>query len=287
MANLLATPALWHIDFDSPPPSSWNGSAYTINVSSSSTASFQLLYNGGSQPVAGDVIAGSINFTCVDGLPPGNTAKVVLYDPLNGDVLTSQPISYGTPSDFSFDAFAYPTDAWLETGLDGVRLLLEVSNAPATGFPAYLYGLQLAATPTVQPPPVIAACDEIGIVSRVFASAHDRTRIHQISVPPGERRCVVADYNGAIPVGRSIAAIEWRLQCQGVVAISNAAIPATRQAQVQIQAGCPGRTALRCMATLDNGEVYVQRFMVEVPCMPSFGDEAVTSGPTTLTAVAA
>ncbi|WP_369916526.1 hypothetical protein AB8810_11070 [Xanthomonas sp. NCPPB 3005] len=130
-------------------------------------------------------------------------------------------------------------------------------------------------------------CDEIGIVSRAFVSAHDRLRVHSIQVPPGERRCVVADYNGALPAGRSIVAVEWRLSSQGVAAMSAAAIPTTRQAQVQIQVGYPGRVALRCVATLDNGEVYVQRFMVEVPPMPSFGDEAITSGPLVLSAVAA
>lgn len=129
-------------------------------------------------------------------------------------------------------------------------------------------------------------CDEIGSVSRAIVSAHDRTRIHQISVPPGERRCVVADFNGALPLGRSIATAEWRLAGLGVASMSSAAIPTSRVTQVQLKVGYPGQVALRCLATLDNGEVYVQRFMIVVPSMPFFGDEQVQAGPQVLTVVA-
>ncbi|KMM77073.1 hypothetical protein ACP93_02605 [Xanthomonas sp. NCPPB 1128] len=133
----------------------------------------------------------------------------------------------------------------------------------------------------------MSACDEIGTVSRAYVSAHDRTRIHQVSVPPGERRCVVADFNGALSPARSIASAEWRLSSLGVASMSDAAIPNARTAQVQVRVGFPGQVALRCVATLDNGETYVQRYVIVVPSMPFFGDEAVQAGPLVLTAVPA
>ncbi|XQA72078.1 hypothetical protein ACM9XA_11305 [Xanthomonas sacchari] len=154
-----------------------------------------------------------------------------------------------------------------------------------------LYGYDQLGTFTLAPgqdpdPQTAVPCDEIGTVSRAYVSAHDRTRIHQINVPPGERRCVVADFNGALPPGRSIAAAEWRLSSLGVASMSGAAIPSAREAQVQVQVGYPGTVALRCVATLDNGEVYVQRYMIVVPVMPFFGDETVQYGPQVLSAVA-
>ncbi|WP_435013004.1 hypothetical protein [Xanthomonas arboricola] len=134
-------------------------------------------------------------------------------------------------------------------------------------------------------PPQPAGCDEIGRVSRAFVSAHTRTRVRGVHVGAGERRCVVADYNGAIPPSRSIARVEWRLAGDGVARIFEAAIPTTRQTQVQLHAQRAGRVMLRCLATLDNGEVYVQSFMVLVAPDP-FADQAGAGGSLVLTAVA-
>jgi hypothetical protein len=282
MANLLANPGLWHVDFDAPPPSSWNGSAYEISVSSGTTAIFQLLYNGGSQPAPGDVIAGSITYTATDGLPPGNTPMMVLYDPLNGDVLASQPISYGTPSEFSFDASAYPTDAWLETGLNGVRLLLEVSNAPATGFPAYLYGLQLSVTPTAVPEPVVEACQEIGRATRNYLSAYQRDRVFRASLYAAEKRCLVTNFNGAIQPGRSIVSATWQTWDTSQCVMSSPAISG-REVQVTVAAQYAGNCRIRVDATLDNGEVYSAWHVIRVQPAPYFNNPGWVTGPSSLT----
>lgn len=147
------------------------------------------------------------------------------------------------------------------------------------------YNVQLWVWDGDGPTPTDGACDEIGRVSRAFVSAHNRTRVHGVHVGAGERRCVVADYNGALPVGRSIARAEWRLAGDGVARMSEAAIPTPRQTQVQLHAQHAGRVMLRCLATLDNGEVYVQSFMVLVSPDP-FADQAGAGGSLVLTAVA-
>jgi hypothetical protein len=129
------------------------------------------------------------------------------------------------------------------------------------------------------------SCDEIGQATRAYVSAHDRTRIHGSRLIRGEKRCLVADYNGAISAGRIIASIVWRCFDGYAAAMSNARIlDGSRQAAVDVSANWPGCEWLQCEATLDNGEVYVQRFRVDVRDFPCFDTPPVVSGPLVLTA---
>jgi hypothetical protein len=129
----------------------------------------------------------------------------------------------------------------------------------------------------VAPPPV--ACDEIGRVSRAIVSAHNRTRVHNTRLYPREKRCLVANFNGAIPPGRSIVTATWEMEYASSVSIANPSIVG-RSAQVMIQACYRGRQAMRCQVELDNGEIYNQLFLVEVLDGPYFTDEATAPGPT-------
>lgn len=134
------------------------------------------------------------------------------------------------------------------------------------------------------PAPEPTPCEELGRVSRAYVSAHDRTRVHGLNLYSRERRCLVANFNGAIPKARTIASAVWDMESPCAVGMSGAAIVG-REAQVMLSAVRDGVEWIRCEVTLDNGEVYNQLFRVEVLAGPQFGDTG-TAGPSRLTATA-
>lgn len=125
--------------------------------------------------------------------------------------------------------------------------------------------------------------DEIGRATRAYVSAHNRTRVHAVRLYPREKRCLVADFNGALPAVRSITSAVWDVDPAVAVAIADAAI-SDREAQVTVTAVWRGCDAIRCEVTLDSGEVYNQLFQVAVLDGPCFGDASGPTGPTRLTA---
>jgi hypothetical protein len=77
----------------------------------------------------------------------------------------------------------------------------------------------------------------------------------------GEVRCLVADFNGALPKGRTIASVIWRC-AQGFPVVMSDAVIDGRATRIQVSAQYPGVGAFKCEATMDNGEVYAQAFQV-------------------------
>lgn len=127
-------------------------------------------------------------------------------------------------------------------------------------------------------------CDELGRVTRIYASGYDRARVHDGRLVRGESRCLVVDFNGAIPAGRTITSVTWRCSDPTVIMMSNARIPVgARSVAVDVRANLPCDTAIKCEATLDNGEACMQLIRLAVMDSPWFGDETTASGPTTLT----
>jgi hypothetical protein len=146
--------------------------------------------------------------------------------------------------------------------VDADILLPETSDQPAE---FSLVSLVTEDPPTPPGPGPDFPCEEIGPVSRVDVSAHNRTRQHSVRVLPGERRCLVANFNGAVPASRTITAATWRMDSTVVASMSDGKLLSPyRQTEVSVTAALPGTTAIECRATFDNGEVYSQRFMVEV-----------------------
>lgn len=129
--------------------------------------------------------------------------------------------------------------------------------------------------------PPAETCQELGRVTRAYVSAYDRARIHQFRLYPSEKRCLVANFNGAIPAGRTITHAEWRMDIISAVAMSAPAI-AGREARVMVYATYWGDVAIRCTVTLDNGEIYSQLFAGRVLNGPYFGTEATAAGPAVL-----
>lgn len=137
----------------------------------------------------------------------------------------------------------------------------------------------------VPPPPIIPPCAEFGRVTRVYASGYDRARIHDGRLVRGESRCLVVEFNGAIPPARTITSVTWRCADPSVIVMSNARIQTgARSVAVDVRANWPRDAAIKCVATLDNGEVYAQLIRLAVLDSPWFvGETNGSTGPTTLT----
>ena len=127
-------------------------------------------------------------------------------------------------------------------------------------------------------------CDELGRVTRIYASGYDRARVHDGRLVHGESRCLVVELNGAIPAGRTVTSVTWRCADPAVIVMSNARIQTgARSVAVDVRANWTCDTAIKCEATLDNGEVYAQLIRLGVMDSPWFGDETQAVGPATLT----
>jgi len=127
-------------------------------------------------------------------------------------------------------------------------------------------------------------CDELGRVTRVYASGYNRTRVHDGRLVRGESRCLLVNFNGAISASRTITSVTWRCADPSVVVMSNARIQAgARSVAVDVRANLPCDTAVKCEATLDNSERYMQLIRLAVMDSPWFADETAASGPATLT----
>lgn len=130
----------------------------------------------------------------------------------------------------------------------------------------------------------ISACVELGRSTRCYVSAFQRDRVHHSNMSQGETRCLVADFNGALPKGRSIASVKWKCAVGFPVVMSNATISG-RETKVDIQAQSCGCASFKCEATMDNGEVYVQMFSIDVSSRWRwfwFEDQSFAQGPTEL-----
>lgn len=141
-------------------------------------------------------------------------------------------------------------------------------------------------TPEIEAVAPVASCDELGRTTRCYVSGFDRTRVHAVRVVRGEKRCLVADFNGAFSDSRSIAGVVWRCLNNSTVIMENARIQTDqRSTAIDITANYEGCSALKCAVTLDNGEVYMQRFDVSIRGCRWFENEtSMQQGPTELTA---
>lgn len=268
MANLLLDPNLW-ADGSGSPPSSWDGSSYVVSVGSGTSGAFWINYSGAA-PSPGDTLAGSAVQT--NTTTPEPDVYLCLVETNSFVVLQSVRLPAGVPVDFSWPA------------LEHMRLVL--SSAPDSPYEASLYGLNLSVTPAA---PEEVRCEEHGRVTRAYVSGYQRDRVHRSRLVRGERRCLVANFNGAIPPARTIASATWRCDQNQAVYMANPRITdAGRVAEVDITAQIGWGARVKCEAVLDNGEVYTQRFVIRVVSAPYFMGEPTwyAQGPTELTATA-
>jgi len=90
-----------------------------------------------------------------------------------------------------------------------------------------------------------------------FASAYNRTRVHNIELVRGESRTFRAEFKGAVPVGVTVVAATWRCDCSQVAIMSNATYDDTGT-QIRLTAGYWGCAWLKAAVTLSNGDVLEQ-----------------------------
>lgn len=137
------------------------------------------------------------------------------------------------------------------------------------------------------------ACKEIGRTTRAYVSAYSLSNVHQTRVRRRTKRCIIANFNGALPAGVGITKVTWRTNHPWVCHISNPSlVPLVtggplRQAQVTCDFDNPGIGSLKAEITTDTGEIYVQLFEFSVWDSPLF-DEPFNpnTGPYNITATA-
>jgi hypothetical protein len=129
---------------------------------------------------------------------------------------------------------------------------------------------------------------QLGRVTRSYVNGYNRSAVSVGQLRRREKREVIANFNGAIPVGTTIESATWRANSPWVTFMSAAAISADqRESSINVDFQNPGWGWMRCEVTLDNGEIYNQVFDFTVRDTPWFSDEVlVTSGPYSLTVVA-
>lgn len=155
--------------------------------------------------------------------------------------------------------------------------------------PTFAVTFEMDVEAPVPPPEPVEACEEIGRVTRAYVSGYQRARTHRSRMVRGERRCLTADFNGAIPKSRTITSVTWRCNIPQSAYMRDAAIvEGGREVRVDVTAQLGAECWIKCEATLDNGEVYNQVFVLYVRNSPWFMGETApqSTGPYELTVTA-
>ncbi|ALN79498.1 hypothetical protein [Lysobacter antibioticus] len=130
-------------------------------------------------------------------------------------------------------------------------------------------------------------CQEHGRTTRAFVSGYTLDRVHVVRAARTQRRCLVADFNGAIDKSRQIAKATWRCNSPWITILDTPTISASgRAAQVNATLGNCGAGHVKCSVELDNGEIYTQVFEVRVVDAPYFAEPYQSPGPYELTVTA-
>jgi hypothetical protein len=250
--NLLSDASKWTDEASASPPSYWNGTAYEFLSAYSAAESIS------ATAAAGDVVS----FTMA--VNAASTHTTALAVTVNGTSVYTNDLQ--TLGDASFTSSALAA---------GDAVAIRFASQSGAGFEVYDLDVTLT-------PPVVA-CAELGRVTRAYVSGYQRDRVHASRLVRGEIRCLVANFNGAIPSARSIASVTWRCEQTYTVAMANARITG-REVAVDITAQLQGCAWVKCVATLDNGEAYTQMFRLAVCAAPWFdGEQSPSAGPAVLT----
>lgn len=270
MANYLNDPNEWTaIESGTNPPASWNGSQYEIVTAGNPDYGLRGGFN------AEGTIAGTV--TLLSANPWAGSElffTIAINDPRapGATIILDQPLVLNTPAEFSVTVDQF---------VDDYYILFSTNE----GFS--FYDIDAVIVPLADPAPSDETCDEPGQVTRCYVSIFDAPRIHESRLFQQGKRCLEANFNGALGVGRKIVSVKWSMQTPYSVVMDTARITADqRSTRVNITAAWTGDAWMRAQVTLDNGEIYTQLFHVVVPPSPWFGDVSPTAGPSELTASA-
>lgn len=128
---------------------------------------------------------------------------------------------------------------------------------------------------------------EIGQVTRANVSGYTRSRVHLSNLYAQETRGLSANFNGAIPVERTIESATWQTWNTAQIVMSAAALSDNlRETSIRIRSQVGGPCVIKCSVTLDNGDVYVQNFRVNVIPAPIYSNTSWSTGPESVTVTA-
>ena len=251
MANILLDGANWYDDNYGMPPSYWTGTEYEYIGSGGDGPTY---YYGATMQYQGtvndgDVVAGSITSTSADATEFGIT--------VNGTAVAAESLTNGQTYPFSFA---------LNAG-DAVVVTLGVGN--------YLYSQDAILTPSSNPSPPAPPpdCGELGRVTRAFVSGYTAARNESRRIRRFSKRCCVADFNGAMPLGCTITHARFDTTSPWSLLMSNPRVESTgRRIAVDVKFNFAGFAALKATATWSNQEVTNVEFHFQVLDTPLYPD---------------
>lgn len=139
------------------------------------------------------------------------------------------------------------------------------------------------------PPPSNPPCGELGRVTRSFVSGYTASRVETRRIRRFSKRCCVADFNGAMPLGVTITSVNFETTSPWSLFMANPRIESTgRKAAVDVSFNFAGYGGLLVTATWSNGETTNVEFGFQVNDSPLYPSAQYPSsnGPYILTATA-
>lgn len=119
-----------------------------------------------------------------------------------------------------------------------------------------------------------------GMVTDVYASGYNRSRVHLTNAYPMETRTLVFHYNGLLQPDEVITSARFNMFVPSSVLMSDAAISEDgKDASIKIQSSYVGRISIRCQVTTDQGNVYPQLVAIRVLRGPWYNDPYPVIGP--------
>lgn len=259
MSNIFKLPALWINAEGVSPPAAW--------VSADQRFKWYGTFNPNSPADQ------EINYTGIaTDIPSQVTLRVIVGASIYGDVVRLTLTSNGIPDQRNVTLNATQDIVFnIPSGTTTLKLQVGTSYKPA-----YLYSTDVSVEGIAF---ASAPCEELGRVTRAYMSAYDRTKVHSFRLFASERRCFVANANGAIPRSRTVVKAVWQTNQTGTIAMSSPAITVDgRESTVLVDSGLAGPATIKCTLTLDNGERYIQLFSGSVLAQPYYTGDTYTNG---------
>lgn len=120
---------------------------------------------------------------------------------------------------------------------------------------------------------VLERCNELGRTSRTYVTGYSLSKVNVCRVRRQAKRCVVANFNGALDPERRIVSVRWETTSPWSTFMSNARIAfGQRETMVDVSFNFSGWAGILATATLDNGEIYNAEFsftVLDTPLYPS------------------
>jgi hypothetical protein len=173
-------------------------------------------------------------------------------------------------------------------GIIGVDMTY-MPNTGYVGTDSFTYqatvGLLESNIATVTMTMVVPDCEELGRVTRTYASGYTAARCEVRRVRRFAKRCVVAEFNGAIAPDCSIVHVRWDTTSPWSLLMSNPRIQSSgRSVAIDVAFNFAGWGGIQATVRLSNGEVYSQELAFSVLDRPLYPGAIYNSanGPYTL-----